>query len=168
MAEKKIRAMFIFEMMGKPPEYIKEELEKHLKNLENDGIKIISKKIHECKPIENQSPEMNGLFTTFAEVELEVTSINLLFGITFRLLPSHVEIIAPAELSLKNFDLGAIITDLTVKLHKYDEIAKILMMDRDNLARQLNDIRGNLIKNVKVEEVKNDQIIEEKKAKKKK
>jgi hypothetical protein len=167
MAEKKIKAMFIFEMMGKPPEYIKEELDKHLKNLENEDVVILSKKIHECKPIENENPELKGLFTTFAEVELEVSNINLLFGITFRLLPSHVEIIEPSDLYLKNFDLGAIITDLTVKLHKYDEIAKVLMMDRDNLARQLNDIRGNLIRNVKVEEIKEEENIPKKGKRKK-
>jgi hypothetical protein len=168
MVAKKIKAMFIFEMMGKPPEYIKEELDKHLKNLENEDVVILSKKIHECKPVQNDIPEMKGLFTTFAEVELEVSNINLLFGITFRLLPSHVEIIEPAELYLKNFDLGAIITDLTVKLHKYDEIAKVLMMDRDNLARELNNIRGNLIRNVRVEEIKKEEVKLPKKGKKKK
>jgi hypothetical protein len=158
MADKNIRTMFIFEMMGKPPEYIKESMENYIKSLETDEVKVLSKKIHDCKPIENDKLDVKGLYTTFAEVELEVSNLNLLFGIVFRLLPSHVEILEPAELYLKNFDLSAIITDLAVKLHKYDEVVKIVAMERDNFARQLNEIHGNIIKNVKVEEVKNENI----------
>jgi len=46
---KKIKAKFIFEMLGKPPEYLKESLENHIKSLENDDIKIITYKVHEPK-----------------------------------------------------------------------------------------------------------------------
>lgn len=153
MAEKKIRARFIFEMMGKPPEYLKEELEKHVKSLENEDVKILSKKIHDCKLLENDKTDVKGLYTTFAETELEIDNLNLVFAIVVRMLPSHVEIIEPAECVLKNFDLSAIISDLAIKLHKYDEVTKILMMERDGFARKLNYINSTLMKNLKVQEV---------------
>jgi hypothetical protein len=163
----KIRAMFIFEMMGKPPEYIKETLESHVKNLETEDIKIISKKIHDCKMLENDKIDVKGLYSTFAEVELEVDNINLLFGIVFRMLPSHIEILEPADCYLKNFDLSAIMSELAIKLHKYDEVAKVLMMERDNFARKLNYISDTLSKNVKVEEIKSNEIkVENKKEEK--
>lgn len=158
----KIRARFIFEMLGKPPEHIKEELEKHVKSLENEDVKIISKKIHEPKLLENEKACANGLYTSFAEVELEIDNLNLVFAIVIRMLPSHIEIIDPSEINLKNFDLSAICSDLAIKLHKYDEVAKILMMERDNFARQLNAIRENVIKNIKIQEIKSsDKKIEE-------
>ena len=151
----KIRAMFIFEMMGKPPEYLKENLESHIKNLESEDIKIISKKIHEPKLLEKENEEISGLYLSFAEVELEIDNLNLLFGLVFRMLPSHIEILEPSDLNLKNFDLSAIVSELAVKLHKYDEIAKILMIDRDKLAMKLNALNRAINSNVKVQEINN-------------
>lgn len=153
----KIRAKFIFEMLGKPPEHIKESLESHVNSLENENVKIISKKIHEPKLLENEKAEANGLYTTFAEVELEIDNLNLVFAIVVRMLPSHIEIVEPSDLILKNFDLSAILSDLAIKLHKYDEVAKILMMERDGFARQLNAIRSNMIKNMKVQEIRKEE-----------
>ncbi len=149
----KIRAMFIFEMLGKPPEYIKESLGSYVNNLEREGVKILSRKIHEPKLLEREK-EGTELFTTFAEVELEIDNITLLFGIAFRLLPSHVEIIEPAELQFKNFDLSAVISELLIKLHKYDEVAKVLTMERDSYAKRLRAIQEKLTKNIKVEEIR--------------
>lgn len=152
----KIRARFIFEMLGKPPEFLKENLENHVKSLENDNVKIISKKIHEPKLLKNEKSEANSLYTTFAEVELEIDNLNLVFAIVIRMLPSHIEIIEPSDLILKNFDLSAILSDLAIKIHKYDEVAKVLMMERDNFARKLNYISNTFSKNIKVEEIKGD------------
>ncbi len=129
MADKKIKTVFFFEMLGKPPEYIKETLGEYVKNLETEGVKIISKKIHEPKLLE-KDPDKE-LYSTFAEVAMEMDNLNLLFGISFRMLPSHVEILEPVDCNIKNFDLSAILSDLAIKLHKYDEIAKILTMERD-------------------------------------
>jgi hypothetical protein len=151
----KIKARFIFEMLGKPPEFLKENLENHVKSLENENVKILSKKIHEPKLLKNEKSEANSLYTSFAEVELEIDNLNLVFAIVIRMLPSHIEIVEPSELDLKNFDLSAILSDLAIKIHKYDEVAKVLMMERDGFAMQLNKIRNSMVKNMKVEEVGN-------------
>lgn len=146
--------MFIFEILGKPPEYIKETLESYVNNLASEGVKILSKKIHEPKLLDKEKTGKNELFTTFAEVELEIDNLNLLFGIAFRLLPSHVEIIEPNELTFKNFDLSASISELLIKLHKYDEVAKVLTLERDGYLCQLKAIQTKLGRGIKVEEIK--------------
>jgi len=69
----KIRAMFIFEILGRPPEHIKETMSQLVDKLaELPGIEIDKKTVHEPKPVkeENAGKEgnMSGLFTTFAEV----------------------------------------------------------------------------------------------------
>src|SRR3989339_601821 len=97
---KKIKVMFIFEMIGKPPEYLKETLEKYIKNLETEGVKLLSHKTSEAKELETKDGGKGFLYCAFSEVELEVDNLNLLFGIVFRLLPSHVEVIEPADFSL--------------------------------------------------------------------
>ncbi len=155
---KKIRVLFIFEMLGKPLEYLKETLQSYINTLEIEGVKLLSKKIHEPKPIQDEKKESSGLFSSFGEVEMEIDNLNLLFGIVFRMLPSHVEVIEPENLDLKNFDLSAIISDLAIKLHKYDEIVKVLMMERDNFAIQLNAYKAKFRSRVKVEEIKKEKI----------
>jgi hypothetical protein len=137
---KKIRAMFIFEIMGMPPEHIKKTLEEFVDKLgENKGIEIIRKKVHEPKIIEEGKSK--GFYTTFEEVELYVDNLNLLFNIIFNMLPSHVEVFEPDELKLDNFELASLLSDLTVKMHKYDEISKMLMLENNNLINKIKEMQ---------------------------
>ncbi len=134
----KIKALFIFEILGRPPEHIKQTLEEFIDKLgEQKGIEIIRKEIHEPKPVEKEGAK--NLFTTFAEVELIADNVNLIFDITFNMLPSHVEILEPKEIELKNFDLSSVISNLAIKIHKYDEIAKISLMEKNVLAERLKE-----------------------------
>jgi hypothetical protein len=155
MADKKIKAMMLFEMIGKPKEYLIENLESYIKNIDSPGIKTLSSKIHECKCLETKDGVDNELFSTFAEVELEFDNLSSLFGIVIRMLPSHIEILEPSDLYLKNFDLGSVLSELAIKLHKYDEVVKVLMMERDHLAIKLNKANELLCNGVKVKEILN-------------
>ncbi|MDD5193648.1 MAG: hypothetical protein PHF67_03610 [Candidatus Nanoarchaeia archaeon] len=128
----KIKAKFIFEILGKPPEHIKNALEEFINKLgENKGLEITSRKVHEPKPLEDKNAK--DLFTTFAEVEIKADNLNTVFAIVLNMLPAHVEIIEPEEIKLNNFDLSFVLSDLSVKLHKYDEIAKISLLERNKL-----------------------------------
>ena len=55
------------------------------------------------------------------------------------MLPSHVEILEPTEFRIKNYDLSSFLTELTVKIHRFDEIAKILMFERNKLISRLKE-----------------------------
>ena len=145
MAEE-IRAMFIFEVLGRPPEHIKKGLGDFIDKLgENKGVCIINKKVHEPKPVERKDKNgetkiIENFFSTFAEVELKVEDLNLIFQIVLNMLPSHVEIIEPEELRLKNFDLSGALSELTIKLHKYDEVAKAIILEKNNLVRKIQEL----------------------------
>lgn len=168
MAETKIRALFIFEAMGRPPEHLKKALEEYTKKLgENKGVKITRKEVHEPKPIEKEGIE--GLFTTFSEVEVVVDDINLIFDIALNMLPAHAEIIEPSEIKLKNFDLTEVISNLSVKLHKYDEIAKTITMEKSILVQRLQEMQekiNNLEKSVKKPAIASPKNVKKKKASK--
>ena len=78
MAEK-VKALLIFEILGKPPEHIVITLEQLIDRLgENKGIKVTDRKVHEPHPVERKDDKgdiidkVEGLFSTFAEVEVEV------------------------------------------------------------------------------------------------
>jgi hypothetical protein len=140
----KIKAMFIFEILGKPPEHIKETMSQLVDKLaELPGIEINKKTIHEPKPIKENADkkgDTSGLFTTFAEVEILGKDINSLITVVFYAMPSHVEIIEPEEIRFKNFEMSGLLSDLTVKMHRYDEIAKALMIERNMLIGKLKEL----------------------------
>lgn len=131
----KIKAVLIFEMLGRPVEHLKNTLVQFVEKIsQEDGVEILNKKIHEPKKIEEAKQE---LFTTFAETELSFKDMPSMFKIIFMYMPSHIEIIEPEEIKIKNFDLNILMTELARKLHQYDEIAKKLSIERSILQRQL-------------------------------
>jgi len=141
MAEnKKIRALFTFEILGKPPEHIKETMSQVIDKLgELPGIEIDNKKVHEPRPVEKD--DMPDLFTTFAEAEVLGKNIEDLMMVVFYAMPSHVEIIQPEELVFRNSDLSSLFSGLTSKLHRYDEIAKASIMERNILVQKMNEMQ---------------------------
>jgi len=133
-----VQAIMIFEVMGKPAEYLAEALNGIGENITKEkGIKIKSKKINEPKAIEK-----SDLFTNFMELELEIENVTKLLLVMFNYMPAHIEILEPNELRIKNFDLNAICNDLMTKLHGYDSVAKTLLHERANLINQIGHLSG--------------------------
>ncbi len=149
----KIRTLFIFEILGKPAEHIKDSLDKIINQLsEQKGLEVVRRVVHEPKLIEddgksdsklekleNENYVKQGMYSTFAEVEVETDNINLIMAIVLNMLPSHVEILQPTEFSLNNAELSGLMSELTVKMHKYDEITKVLMLEKDYLIKKLKE-----------------------------
>lgn len=154
----KIRALFIFEILGRPPEHIKTTLEEFIDKLgEQKGIEVAKKTVHEPHALDKE--EAKDMFTTFAEVELILDNLDLLFGVVINMLPANVEIIEPSEFKLKNFNLGNILTDVSVKMHKIDEVAKSLVLERSQLINKLREMQekiNNLEKELDLKKEKKD------------
>jgi hypothetical protein len=142
---KEIKALLTFEMMGKPEAYLKESMDKFVQAIESEkNIKILNKNVYPTKEVENKDAQGNlttqgDLFSTFAEIELE-TNLNTLFFLIFKYMPSHMEIIYPEKLEIKNLDLNTWANDIIGKLHNYDAIAKSAIMNNNALAQRLNEI----------------------------
>jgi hypothetical protein len=149
----KIKTLFIFEILGKPAEHIKDSLNKMVDQLgEQKGLEVVRRVVHEPKLIEDDGKSdskleklekenyvKQGMYSTFAEVEVETENINLIMAIVLNMLPSHVEILQPSEFSLNNTELSGLMSELTVKMHKYDEITKVLMLEKDYLIKKLKE-----------------------------
>lgn len=139
MAEK-IKSVMIFEILGKPADYLKTSLDDILGKLEKErGVKINKKKIEEPKAVED-----SDLFTTFAEIEVEIDGPQMFMLVLFSYMPAHVEILEPSEIRIKNFDFCNVCNELIMKLHTYDSVAKTVSIERNNLIQQINQLRGNL------------------------
>jgi hypothetical protein len=163
-----IKAMLIFEMLGKPAEHLKAILAQFIEKLGKEpGVQIINKTLNEPKRIDESTKEF---YTTFAEIEANFKNIETLMDIIFSYMPSHVEVISPTELNVKNFEITSLMTGLALRLHKYDELTKLLAMERDSLKKKLQVINAPAIPEVTapaaVNEDKKEKEIMEKSAKK--
>ena len=122
--------------MGKPAEYLKEMMAMLINRLEGEkGVKILGKEIYEPKELKGNKE----LFTTFAEIQIEFETIAEMANVIFNYTPSHVEIIKPDEVLVRNEDLNKFFIDLVSKIHQYDEIAKNLGFAVRILEKQLNE-----------------------------
>ncbi len=178
-----IRAEMIIEMMGRPEEHLKQVMKDYLKRLDSEqGISIVRKKTHEPKEIGEkdkegkaiQFPKGKEMYSTFAEIEIEVKDIFNLTRIVFEYMPSHVEIISPEEFRLQNFNLSGLLTDVTRKMHHYDAIAKNALLQNQMLAnrimqmQQLLQSQGKAQKDIIIKSAKKDGYGKSKSKKKKK
>lgn len=140
MEEKEIKGVFIFEMLGRPPEHLKDTLTKFIDRIsEEKDIEVLNRKISEPRRLEESQQE---LYTIFAETEIGFKEIKDALRIIFTYMPSNVEIIEPREFKMKNFEINNLMNELIGKLHQYDEIAKRITMEKSILQRKLQELQG--------------------------
>lgn len=129
-----VRAIMIVEMAGRPGKHVKEHLEKHIMVLDKiDDIEIHSVKISEPKEIENS----NGLFTCFAEADFETKTFARLSETMFDFMPSSVEVIDPQEVGMQASEATELLNNLSGRLHRYDELAKIAQAKFNEIREEL-------------------------------
>ena len=156
----KILATFIIEMLGKPADHLKETLSRYIEQLGTEnGVNIIEKTFHEPKALkddkieEKDEKELNDslkedkkltigreLFSTFAEVEAEFDNLPSLLMTSFKYMPANIEVTKPGNFILRNSDIGELLSGIIVRLHKYDEIAKKLSIDKAVLESKLKEL----------------------------
>ena len=143
---KNMKAVLLLEILGRPPEHLKESLEKIIKDIDNEkSVCVLRKKINEPKELE----EKKGFYTTFAEVEVEIDEILYLAVLIFKYMPAHVEIIEPELIALSNNGWNDLFNELARRLHGYDEVARVLQMQTSQLQKKLIELQGNDIKEEK-------------------
>jgi hypothetical protein len=133
-----IKAKLIIEIMGRPPEHVKEALNTLVVRLGSEkGVSLLDKKYHEPKPIEGSK----DLFIAFADVDAEFDNIESFFNILMGYMPAHAEIYEPEKFKLDASNINDLGNFILGKLHRYDAIAKRALMERNVLAEQLNKLK---------------------------
>lgn len=133
----KVKAALIIEVLGKPPEHLIETLEKIIEGIDKEkGVKVLSKNVKEPQQL-NDNPEF---YTSFAEIEVEVEEILYLIMLMFKYMPAHIEIISPETITLNNNGWDELLNELTRRLHGYDEVARVLGIEKNILERKLRDL----------------------------
>ncbi len=136
--EKKIVAIMIVEIMGRPKEHIVEKLEEIINNINSEaGVSVIEKKIAEPREIEKQK----DLFVTHAEIEVEVEDVLALPLLAFKYMPANITIVEPEYIKMPNHGLSEMLSEITRKMHQYDEIARVIQVEKRILENQLKKLK---------------------------
>ena len=129
----------IVEMAGRPAAHVKDMLGNHvgilekIKDLEVHSINVSSPK----EIVAENVAKGNEMFTCFAEVDFEAESFGRLSEVVFDFMPSSVEVIEPARVSLDTHEASNLLNNIAGRMHRYDEIAKIAGARLQQMGAQL-------------------------------
>ena len=142
----KLKARLVIEIMGRPPEHIKEALEMMVDRISSEkGVLILNKNFHEPKKAE----KAENLFTAFVDLEAEFANVQLFFAVITGYMPSHIEIYEPDKLNFNVSELNSFSNFIVSRMHRYDEIVKVALAEREILLKQLDYVK----KGGKIEEL---------------
>ncbi|MEK6913837.1 MAG: hypothetical protein AABW47_04175 [Nanoarchaeota archaeon] len=134
LENKKISALFILEVIGRPPEYLTESLNELIKKIGAEkGVKVTDSKVNESVLMKDQK----DFYTNFAEIEIEADNMLNIAILMFKYMPAHIEILSPQNISMTNSDWGDILDELTRRLHGYEEITRITQGEKLILEKKL-------------------------------
>jgi hypothetical protein len=139
-----LKVHLIFEVVGKPAEFIDETIQKLVTELEKEkGVEVLEKKIGTAKPyeIKTETGEKTDLFSAFAETEVIIENLKRLITILFDYMPSSIEVIDPEDIKMNIQDANLILNELAIKLHKYDLSNKQLVFQRNVLFEKLKEAK---------------------------
>lgn len=140
-----VKAIMIVEVMGRPAEYLQEALKTHVEGINKvKNTMITNLKIADAKLIEGQQ----DAYSCFAEVEVQTESLSTLMELVFEFMPSSVEVLSPYDLEFNSQEASMFLNDLSGRLHKYDEIAKLAKLQVEQLThrfQQMQQARPQLI-----------------------
>jgi len=138
-SEKGIRAMLILDVIGRPQQYLVETLDRIIEDMgKENGVKIIGKNIKEPTVMKDNKK----FYTTFSEIEVEVEDMLYLAVLMFKYMPAHVEVISPETISLSNNGWSEILSELTRRLHSYDEVARVMQIKNNELLKKIQELGG--------------------------
>ena len=135
--EKRIRAMLILDIIGRPPQHLVESLEKIIEEMGKEkGVTVKSKEIKEPEFMKDNKE----FYTTFSEIEVEVEDILYLAVLMFKYMPAHIEVVSPETIPLSNNGWSDILSELVRRLHSYDEVARILQIEKQELIKKIQEL----------------------------
>jgi len=109
------------------------------------------------------------MFTAFAECDFEAPSFARLSETMFDFMPSSVEVIEPNKVSLEMSDATDLLNNISGRMHRYDEVAKIAGARLQQMGTQLQMAQKILAeKDEEILKLKGKKVIKKKKVSKKK
>ena len=135
--EIKYKANLILEVIGHPPEHLEPALKEVIDKISNEkGVTLEDSKINKPKELEAKK----GFFTTFAEVEVEVDDLLVLIRLTFKYMPSFVELVSPENAIFGNNKFNEFLNEVARRLHRYEDLARVFQVEKARLEKRIREL----------------------------
>lgn len=135
--KQKITAILVIEVLGKPPEHLKETLEDLIRQIDAEkGVEVTSKIIAEPTEL----PKNPGMFTDYAEIEVELEDPLTLAILMFKYMPAHVEVVSPEFITIPNDGYNGILNELVRRLHGYDHVARVIQAEKAMMQKKIEEL----------------------------
>lgn len=134
-----IHTNIMFEVLGNPKEHVESSLKQYL-----DGLKQLDDVIVLDEHVE-PAEEQNDLWSTFAEVELLVKTLDRISWICVNFMPASIEIMAPESLAFKARHLTGWFNDLLAKLHEVAAVSHQVGQQNRVMLKSMNALFRNAI-----------------------
>ena len=112
MKKERIVIRITEEVLGSPQEHVDKTLDDVITNLK-EKVQVLNVQKHDSKEMDNK------MFSAFADIEFETDSMKKILEICFDFMPSSIEILDPAGITVDTNDLSEMLNDLLAKQHKY-------------------------------------------------
>ena len=127
----KITAKIVIEILGMPKEHVEETMKSLIEKLKDEeGVKLLRETTYKAEQIEK-------MWSTFADLEIEVEEVSKLIGVCFDYMPSSVEIMEPPKMEMKTTSIADLFNDLLAKLHKVDMMLKNALAENSMLKQRM-------------------------------
>jgi hypothetical protein len=139
--EETLNCRVIIEMLGAPKEHIEETIRAYVEQMKKEykTVKVLREEYADAR-------KKDKLYSTFAELDLEVKGAENLINFCFDYMPSSVEIFEPDILTYDSHDFTDFLNDLQAKLHKIDMALKNISAENQIMKKNTTALMRNLIK----------------------
>ena len=114
-----IRAIALFEILGRPQSFVEEQVDKYIKNFAEHDIKLIKSDFDKTQ--EAGEDEHGKYYSVVGEVDFIVENLEKLLMIIIEFTPSHIEIIKPKKLTISDATTTRVINELIQKLNYFNQ-----------------------------------------------
>jgi len=123
----------IFEMAGNPREHVEKTLKEYIAKIKEDTEYIFMNDFY--APAEENE---DGVWSTFYESEILISSIEKLNSLCFNMAPASIEILQPESLTLTDKKVTEWYNDVISKIHEIGILLKSATGENDLLKVNLN------------------------------
>lgn len=121
----------LVEIAGFPEDHVNNIMDQIIEKLEKEnGIRIIKKNIGKAK-------EVNKMFSSFTELELDIDNFQTLMDFCFNFTPTSIEIQDIKELKINTKEITNSINDLLGKLHQFSHLITNLHAENTILKQKI-------------------------------
>ena len=127
----KTQAKIVIEILGTPKEHVENTMKMIVEKLKNEeDVKLLRETTYKAEQLEK-------MWSTFSDLEIEVEDISKLIGISFDYMPSSIEILEPPKMNIETIKITDLLNDLLAKLHKADMLLKNAIAENKMLKHQI-------------------------------